>query len=431
MTDATTSAAAPPKKRFGFKKAAWQEAPKTEAEDMFSHANEFSNIVAEETRRKNDQKKKAGLEPKRKLSEEREPKRRKVSASQDEEVPCSRTRSSPKGRRLASKGHGSVSDTPTARYDSLTQSASRSDGAARKSEVVDLGSDSEEEDVIAHAASPIPRAIPIHSRPDSRRGSSEEVEEVDSPHTAALKAQARETAAAKAAQKEPTPAAYTRSQTPTPAAPVAVVQLLIDSWIPDTNPLLVKIKSDSTLKKPKDAWCGKQGFAPEETSKVFITWRRNRIYDYTRIQRLGIQIENGFVTIKDDPTIYDDKNLPKIHVEAWTEEVWKKQGELEALEAAKARNEIIEVEEPEPEPEPEEKGTRVRLFLKAKGKKDYKIVVRSTTTIEHLTNAYKQNMGIPQEQSVTLMFDGERLKTIDTIADTEIEDMDAIEVHLK
>jgi hypothetical protein len=45
--------------------------------------------------------------------------------------------------------------------------------------------------------------------------------------------------------------------------------------------------------------------------------------------------------------------------------------------------------------------------------------------------AYKQRYEIPESQPITLMFDGERLSPMDTIADTDIESMDSIEVHFK
>ena len=105
MTDATDNAAAPPKKRFGFKKAAWQMEPKTEERDMFSHANEFSTIVAEEARRKSELKKKAEQAQKRKQDEEREAKRRRVSAEVEESLPSTGSRSTTRGRRLAGKGY--------------------------------------------------------------------------------------------------------------------------------------------------------------------------------------------------------------------------------------------------------------------------------------------------------------------------------------
>ena len=105
MTDTTDGATAPPKKRFGFKKAAWQTAPKTEAQDMFSHANEFKDVIAEETRRKLEAKKKTEQMQKRKVREEHESKRRKVSIDQEEEkLRGSGPTSSPRAQRLARRG---------------------------------------------------------------------------------------------------------------------------------------------------------------------------------------------------------------------------------------------------------------------------------------------------------------------------------------
>jgi hypothetical protein len=40
-------------------------------------------------------------------------------------------------------------------------------------------------------------------------------------------------------------------------------------------------------------------------------------------------------------------------------------------------------------------------------------------------------MKIPQAQPVTLMFDGDRLKPMDTVEDADIDDMDVVEVHFK
>lgn len=94
MTDATKGAPVP-KKRSLFKRAAWQDAAKKENEDIFSHSNEFKDIVAEESRRKEEVKRKEA-EAKRKAEEERrretaerqdkKGKRRKVSADSDEPI---------------------------------------------------------------------------------------------------------------------------------------------------------------------------------------------------------------------------------------------------------------------------------------------------------------------------------------------------------
>ncbi|KAJ4344725.1 uncharacterized protein N0V89_012469 [Didymosphaeria variabile] len=405
MTDSTNGAAAPPKKRsFGFKKAAWQTAPKNDAQDLFSHSNEFQDIVAEEEKRRTEQKK-AEEAQKRKVEKERELKKRKLSVERDEGV---RARCSPRGHRVARKGRSKTPMSPTrrdststlaTRYDSLTKSSSSSVGAANKSEVIDLD-ETDDEDDFPHNPSPSPRTIPIHSRQEIRRESSEEVEEVDSPHIAALRAQMRAKSAAKSPDSEQIPAVSSSSQT---AKPSAIVQLLIISEIPDTKPLMVKIRTTDALAKPKEAW----------------------------IQRLGIRVDNGFVTVEGDPTIYDDDNLPKIHVDAWTEEIFKARKEADALETARAAEAANSVEELDTEPEPEPQTHQIKLVLKAKGMDDFKIKVHAHTEIGHLANAYKNGMKIPQSQPVTLMFDGDRLKPMDTVADADIDDMDVIEVHFK
>jgi hypothetical protein len=75
---------APPKKRSFFKKAAWQSEVKKEGsknQDIFSHSDEYKDIVAEQERRKKEEReaKEAKEAKKRKLEEDRERKRRKIS----------------------------------------------------------------------------------------------------------------------------------------------------------------------------------------------------------------------------------------------------------------------------------------------------------------------------------------------------------------
>ncbi|KAJ4301261.1 hypothetical protein N0V90_003352 [Kalmusia sp. IMI 367209] len=437
MTDATTGAAAQAKKkRFGFKKAAWQTAPKAETqEDMFSHSSEFKDIIAEETKRKIEEKRKVEEAKQRKADDVRQRKRRKVSAEPDEKVHASRSGNSDQDDRMASKGRsktpmsptrsGSTSDILATRYDSLTKSSSTSFGAGKQSQVIDLVDTDEDED-LPYKASPSPMPpIPIRSR----RASSEEVEEVDDSMIAELKAKARARAAAKIASQEPTPAVVPSTQKP---KPTAMVQLFIVSEIPNTKPLIIKVKTDMSLERPKNAWCEKQGFSPEQTRDIFMTWKNRRIWDTTTIQRLGVQVDDhGYAIVEGDPTIYDETNLPKIHVEAWTEEVFEQRKKEAALEAARAAESEPAIDEPEPEPEAESQAKQIRLILKAKGKDDFKIKVHGTTEIGHLADAYKKNMGVPSEQPITLMFDGDRLKPMDTIEDADIDDMDAIEVHFK
>jgi hypothetical protein len=79
MTDATPAATAP-KKRSLFKRAAWQDAPKSEGEDIFSHSKDFQSIVAQQSKVQDERRRHAAAERAQKHAAPTERKRRKVSS---------------------------------------------------------------------------------------------------------------------------------------------------------------------------------------------------------------------------------------------------------------------------------------------------------------------------------------------------------------
>jgi hypothetical protein len=66
------------KKRSIFKRAAWQDAPKSD-DDIFSHSREFNDIVAEQARLQREDRRKEEEERRRKHLEPHERKRRRTS----------------------------------------------------------------------------------------------------------------------------------------------------------------------------------------------------------------------------------------------------------------------------------------------------------------------------------------------------------------
>lgn len=107
MTDTTTSAPAP-KKRSLFKRAAWQDAPKQDG-DIFSHSNEFNDIVAEQNRRREEEKRKDDRVRQRKNSEPREKKRRRVSTENEKpSLPKGESSSSARADKTTSKAYAQM-----------------------------------------------------------------------------------------------------------------------------------------------------------------------------------------------------------------------------------------------------------------------------------------------------------------------------------
>jgi len=241
------------------------------------------------------------------------------------------------------------------------------------SNIIDLG-DTESDSDDSLYAKPQPRQAPTQSIPrlPSNPAPSEELEEVDDPAIAALKARARARAA-----KESEAVAPRSSGTAVPRT--AIVQLLISSEIPGTAALLIKIKTDTRIEKPWEAWCTRQGFSKEMMDKVFLTWKRRQIYISTTIARLGVSVDaNGFITVEDDSEIYDETNIPKIHLEAWTKELFEARKKADIEEAAARRKGIEtapEIEDEEPVEAPAAEVQKIRLYLKAKGKEEFRICV--------------------------------------------------------
>jgi hypothetical protein len=104
MTD-TTPAAPAPKKRSLFKRAAWQDTPKTEDDDIFSHSKDFQSIVAQQNKVQAEERRKAEEERKRKHADHADRKRRKVSSDPGEPaLPGSGSGSSARPGRTGSNG---------------------------------------------------------------------------------------------------------------------------------------------------------------------------------------------------------------------------------------------------------------------------------------------------------------------------------------
>jgi hypothetical protein len=409
MTD-TTQAAPAPKKRSLFKRAAWQDSPKAEDDDdIFSHSKDFQNIVAQQNNAQAEKRREAEEGRKRKQADHTDRKRRKVSSDSDEPaLPGNGSGGSERPMRtgLSPSTSHLQPNSLSARYETLAKSTSSLRPSTKDSVIIDLGeSDDEYDDNNNSGTNPdfagghasLDYALrgvamrPTRHVPDD---GDDDVEEMLDPALAALAARARERAANKAQAATSLPA----TDGELIKAPVA--QLFISPEIPDAKPLMVKVRIDSTLERTRQAWCKIQGYSPEMIRNVYFTWKSTRVYDSTTVKRLGINVDaKGNVSVEGDSNIYDDTNLPKIYVEAWTDELFQRHKKEQALEAA-ARKRAVEppniVEEKEPTPEPAPKVKKLRLIMKAKGKEDYKLSVKlvSQSTFDSLMGLYPQSCNL-------------------------------------
>ena len=315
-------------------------------------------------------------------------------------------------------------------------------GQSRLGGTAAMGEDSETESEVE-----ITKATTIQPpEPEEDEDSDEEV--------AALARSARERHRLKKqqeeAQKSSTPGAAgsdgdAYSGLPTPPPPDPVISLLITSDIPNTDTLLVKRKLRQDLGTARRAWCQKWKLSDELSEKVFFTWCGMRMYDVTTCQRLGLEVDDSGNVVRADER--DADGAAQVHVIATTQEL------LDQEKAEKAKQTRLDNAQYEPEEEAapaEEEAPRkeVKIIVKAKDKPqvlvkvfevsksmtyDYFMranIIVQTTKISKIVSYAKKKMGIANDQPAYLSFDGEHLDPESVVGDTEMEDMENVDLML-
>ncbi|KAH8675461.1 ubiquitin-2 like Rad60 SUMO-like-domain-containing protein [Xylariales sp. PMI_506] len=217
------------------------------------------------------------------------------------------------------------------------------------------------------------------------------------------------------------------------------VDILIESKLDEVPNLKVKIQISRKLEIVKDAWVKKSAAnAPHVQLNVlesmFFTWKGRKLYNFTTLASLGIKKpdQRGNLYPSWESAKEGFVGWNKVHIEAWTEELYNQhQRDLE-IEQARRRGELEESSEPEPEPEPEPaKKIRVKVILRSKDHGDQNLQVPPDCSIRHLMRAFQRTKEIPADKTIELRFEGEVLEESDTINDLGIEEMDIVDVYIK
>lgn len=206
------------------------------------------------------------------------------------------------------------------------------------------------------------------------------------------------------------------------------VELLISSEMKDTTALRVKRKISQKLAEVRHAWCDRQiidgqPMTLEMKKEVFLTYRNHKLYDFSTLQGLGLNVDEHGNLVSSTDSISSDG---RVHLEAWTNEAhetWLKR------EAAKKKKEDGDGDEFEKQRQPPVRKTR--LVLKSKNLPDFKLMVKPSTTIERLADAFRDANDLEDEKTITLHLDGDELDPSDKVEDFDLEDMDTLEVHVK
>lgn len=206
-----------------------------------------------------------------------------------------------------------------------------------------------------------------------------------------------------------------------------IIDILVTSLIDGTKPLIVKRKLSQRLREVRISWCDRQyvdgqPLGPVLRPSVFLSWRGKRLFDVTTCKSLGIKAtSNGILDSNNEGFDADGR----IHLEAWTEELYSS---YQQGLATKVQHGEEDEEEPEPKAPEEQK---IRVIMTPRDMEPYKVMVKPTTTIAKMILAFSRARDIPPDKTVSVFFDGEKLDPESTAEDTDLDDMDTVEVHIK
>lgn len=239
---------------------------------------------------------------------------------------------------------------------------------------------------------------------------------------------------------------------PSDQEPDPVVKIFIHSHIPDTKPLLFVVRLSDPLRKVRMAWCAKQDFDEDSTESVFLMWGQLKVFGMTTCKSLGIKVnESGELSWKPSGktgvAIAED-----LEMQAWTPQLLEEHNR----EEQKANSRLVSAldsEEPVDMISTNADSKQFRITLKSRGYRDYKLLVRPVshqclthspscphanpfpynqrTPFEQVMRVFCKKHDMPPDKELYLVFDGDRLDESGCMRDTDIEDGDEVEVHIK
>lgn len=219
------------------------------------------------------------------------------------------------------------------------------------------------------------------------------------------------------------------SGTTTPVDTDPTIEILITSKMEGTKPLKVRRKLCQRLKEVRLSWCDKQtidGQPIDQAYKaaMFLTWNRIKLYDVTTCRSLGIKMDGRGKLSGDRDGVGAEG---RIHLEAWTEEAWEYD---QKRRAAKQKREQGGSDDEAAAPMAKDLVPKTKVIMKARGMEDFRITVKATTTIQKMIAAYRNAREVPDDKRIAVYFEGDELEPAIAIGQTDLEDMDLLEVHI-
>lgn len=216
------------------------------------------------------------------------------------------------------------------------------------------------------------------------------------------------------------------------------VKILIQSDIPNTQPLIVKRKASQSLKQVKEFWCQKYGLDEATSRKVFLTWRGTRLFDSTTmrgiISKLKLDYRQQSVSVGaggDDDDADRDPSDGNILLEATTPEIYDEKLKQKQRRERDMVGDDDHAEDEEDDPSPPVNDGAIVIQLVSPNLEPMHLRVRPHTTVAKIMRGFAATRNVPDGKTPWLIFDGERLEPEQTVENVGLEDEDEVEVSIR
>ena len=248
---------------------------------------------------------------------------------------------------------------------------------------------------------------------------------------------------------------------PAPPPPLSleketIVQILITTSMPEAQPLLVNRKVSQQMRQVREVWCARQKFDEETSARIVFTWRGKRLYDTSTSTHLLNVLKKerarqmGFLINGDEGDADEiDPSGGRIELEAMTKDMFEQQQLRQAQRRQNSGQDtdqtgeaLREENDARPGDNIQEQADSTMLSTAAK-EPEYTIVmnaphleplplkVRPSTAISKMLFAFIKVRQVDPNKNCWLVFDGERLEPGSRVGQTELEDGDVAEVHIR
>ncbi|KAI1932676.1 hypothetical protein LOZ12_006748 [Ophidiomyces ophidiicola] len=164
------------------------------------------------------------------------------------------------------------------------------------------------------------------------------------------------------------------------------------------------------------AWCEKQVLDPTVASTVFLTWQGKRLFDVTTCKSLGV--------LPLAPGSSGEVGDLQVHMEAVTPEAFED-----------LRNNVLKEQQLEDEVDTSLNMSIpdhiICVTLRSTCCEEFRLKVATASQVCLIIQLFCDAMSIPSDKAIMLYFDGECLNPEDMIKNTEIADLDCIDVMIK